>query len=87
MTPIFETESLTRNFGAFRAVGSMTITGNVGEVFGLVGSNGANKSITIKMLTTLLPQTSGEGRVGGFSITRRPVAVRQAIGYRVRITW
>ena len=81
MTPIVEIESLTRRFGAFTAVDSLTITANTGEVFGLLGSNGAGKSTTIKMLTTLLPPTSGEARVGGFSITRQPVEVRRAIGY------
>ena len=69
MSPIVEIESLTRRFGVFTAVDSLTITANAGEVFGLLGSNGAGKSTTIKMLTTLLPPTSGEARVGGFSIT------------------
>jgi ABC-2 type transport system ATP-binding protein len=80
-TPIVEIESLTRRFGAFTAVDSLSITANAGEVFGLLGSNGAGKSTTINMLTTLLPPTSGEARVGGFSITRQPVEVRRAIGY------
>ena len=57
------------------------ITVNAGEVFGLLGSNGAGKTTTIKMLTTLLPPTSGEARVAGFSITTQPVGVRRAIGY------
>jgi ABC-2 type transport system ATP-binding protein len=52
-----------------------------GRYFGLLGSNGAGKSTTIKMLTTLLPPSSGEARVGGFSITTQPVEVRRAIGY------
>ena len=81
MGPIVEIESLTRRFGVFTAVDSLTITANAGEVFGLLGSNGAGKSTTIKMLTTLLPPTSGEARVGGFSITKEPVEVRRAIGY------
>ena len=72
MSPIVEIESLTRRFGVFTAVDSLTITANAGEVFGLPGSNGADKSTTIKMLTTLLPPTSGEARVGGFSITKEP---------------
>jgi ABC-2 type transport system ATP-binding protein len=54
---------------------------NAGEVFGLLGSNGAGKTTTIKMLTTLLPPTSGEARVVGCSITNQPVGVRRAIGY------
>jgi ABC-type multidrug transport system ATPase subunit len=53
MSPIVEIECLTRRFGVFTAVDSLTITANAGEVFGLLGSNGAGKSTTIKMLTTL----------------------------------
>ena len=45
----------------------------------MLGSNGAGKSTTVKMLTTLLAQSSGEARVGGFSITVQPVEVRRAI--------
>ena len=80
-SPVVEIEALTRRFGAFAAVDSLTLAANAGEVFGLLGSNGAGKSTTIKMLTTLLPPTSGEARVGGFSITTQPVEVRRAIGY------
>ena len=81
ISPVVETESPTRRFGTFTAVDVLTLTSNAGEVFGLLGSNGAGKSTTIKMLTTLLPPTSGEARVGGFSITTQPVEVRRAIGY------
>src|ERR1017187_9639160 len=81
MGPIVEMESLTRRFGVFTAVDSLTITANAGEVFGLLGSNGTGKTTTIKMVTTFLPPTSGEARVGGFSITKEPVEVRRAIGY------
>ena len=80
-SPVVEIETLTRRFGTFTAVDSLTLAADAGEVFGLLGSNGAGKSTTIKMLTTLLPPTSGEARVGGFSITRQPVEVRRAIGY------
>ena len=80
-TPVVEIEKLSRRFGTFTAVDSLTLVANAGEVFGLLGSNGAGKSTTIKMLTTLLPPSSGEARVGGFSITTQPVQVRRAIGY------
>jgi len=81
MSPVVEIETLTRRFGTFTAVDSLTLAANAGEVFGLLGSNGAGKTTTIKMLTTLLPPSSGDARVGGFSITRQPVDVRRAIGY------
>jgi ABC-2 type transport system ATP-binding protein len=76
-----EIETLSRRFGAFTAVDALTLSVNVGEVFGLLGSNGAGKTTTIKMLTALLPPSSGDARVAGFSITTQPVQVRRAIGY------
>lgn len=81
MTPILRTESLTRRFGTLTAVNDLTIAVEPGEVFGLLGPNGAGKSTTIKMLTTLLPPTSGDAQVAGLSITRHPGEVRRLIGY------
>jgi len=78
---VVEIENLTRRFGAFAAVDSLTLSVNAGEVFGLLGSNGAGKTTTLKMLTTLLPPTSGDARVAEFSITTQAVDVRRAIGY------
>jgi len=78
---VLEINNLTRRFGAFTAVDDLTLSVNAGEVFALLGSNGAGKTTTIKMLTTLLPPTSGEARVAGFSITTQAVGVRRAIGY------
>ena len=78
---VLEINTLTRRFGDFTAVDSLSLSVSGGEVFGLLGSNGAGKTTTIKMLTTLLPPTSGEARVAGFSITTQAVGVRRAIGY------
>jgi len=78
---VLEIKHLTRRFGTFTAVDAVTLSVNAGEVFGLLGSNGAGKTTTIKMLTTLLPPTSGEARVAGFSITAQANDVRRAIGY------
>ena len=77
--PILETESLTRRFGELTAVDGLTLAVEPGEAFGLLGPNGAGKSTAIKMLTTLLPPTSGTARVAGFSISDNPGGVRRSI--------
>jgi ABC-2 type transport system ATP-binding protein len=59
----------------------MSIRVQAGQVFGLLGSNGAGKTTAIKMLTTLLPPTSGTAVVAGFDIRRDPSRVRRVIGY------
>jgi len=74
---VLEIKGLSRRFGSFVAVHDLTLSVRAGEAFGLLGSNGAGKTTTIKMLTTLLPPSSGEARVAGFSITTQPVDVRR----------
>jgi len=78
---VVETTDLTRRFGSLVAVDRMSIRVRAGIMFGLLGSNGAGKTTAIKMMTTLLPPTSGTARVGGFDICREPGRVRRAIGY------
>jgi ABC-2 type transport system ATP-binding protein len=78
---ILELDALTRRFGEFTAVAPLTLSVSAGEIFGLLGPNGAGKTTTIKMLTTLLPPTSGTARVAGFDIVRQASAVRRIIGY------
>jgi ABC-2 type transport system ATP-binding protein len=81
MTTVLETETLMRRFGALTAVKGLTLSVAAGEVFGLLGPNGAGKTTVIKMLTTLLPPTSGTARVVGHDILRQPGEVRRVIGY------
>lgn len=78
---VLETEALTRDFGDFRAVDAVTLSVLRGEIFGLIGPNGAGKSTLVKMLTTLLPPTSGRARVAGFDVVAEAAAVRAHIGY------
>jgi len=73
--------ALTRQFGGLTAVDHVTLTINQGEIFGLIGPNGAGKSTLIKMLTTLLPPTSGSASVAGYDIVTQPADVRRHIGY------
>ena len=75
------TTALTRRFGKLIAVDQIDLRVSRGEIFGLLGANGAGKSTVMKMLTTLLPPTSGSAEVGGFDIARTPGEVRRHIGY------
>lgn len=79
--PAIKTVALTRRFGGLTAVDHLDLQIPSGGIFGLLGSNGAGKSTTIKMLTTLLPPTSGTAEVDGFDIVKEPAKVRGRIGY------
>lgn len=74
-------EGLTKKFGDFVAVNSISLTVPYGEVFGFLGPNGAGKSTTIKMLCGLLPATEGTGFVGGTDIIKDPEKIKSGIGY------
>jgi drug efflux transport system ATP-binding protein len=76
-----EVRHLTRRFGAFVAVNDVTFDVRQGEIFGFLGSNGAGKSTTIRMLCGLLRPSSGTARVGGIDVGRDPEGVKQRIGY------
>ncbi|MBO1048349.1 MAG: ATP-binding cassette domain-containing protein [Dolichospermum sp. DEX182a] len=78
---ILQTLELTRRFEKSIAVDALNISVTSGEVFGLLGPNGAGKSTVIKMLTTLLPVSSGKAYLAGYDVTRQPDAVRRVIGY------
>ncbi|WP_226889660.1 ATP-binding cassette domain-containing protein [Nostoc sp. MG11] len=78
---ILETQGLTRRFGKVTAVDYLNISVEQGEVFGLLGPNGAGKSTVIKMLTTLLPLSTGKAILAGYDVTRQATAVRRVIGY------
>jgi ABC-2 type transport system ATP-binding protein len=76
-----DAQGLTLRFGHLTAVDHIDLQVPYGAVFGLLGANGAGKSSTIKMLTTLLPPTSGSARVAGYDISASPHEVRRRIGY------
>jgi len=78
---ILQTMSLTKRFAQLTAVDDLTISIETGEMFGLVGPNGAGKTTVIKMLTTLLPPTSGTATVSGHDIVHKARDVRRVIGY------
>jgi ABC-2 type transport system ATP-binding protein len=79
--PAIEVRKLSRRFGAFVAVDSLSFDVHRGEIFGFLGSNGAGKSTTIRMLSGLLQPSSGTARVGGIDVSTNPEGVKQRIGY------
>jgi ABC-type multidrug transport system ATPase subunit len=76
-----EARELVRDFGRFRAVDHVSFRVEQGEIVGLLGANGAGKTTIIKMLTGILPLTSGEGRVGGADMRRAALDIKRRIGY------
>ena len=76
-----EVRHLTRRFGDFVAVNDVSFEVRAGEIFGFLGSNGAGKSTTIRMLCGLLQPTSGTATVGGIDVVRDPEGVKRRIGY------
>lgn len=75
------TAGLTKRFTGLTAVDAVSVEVRYGEIFGLIGPNGAGKSTMIKMLTTLLPPTTGHAWVAGFDVGTQPTEVRKRIGY------
>jgi ABC-2 type transport system ATP-binding protein len=81
MANAIEVRHLSRRFGSFVAVDDLSFDVRQGEIFGFLGSNGAGKSTTIRMLCGLLQPSSGSATVGGVDVTRDPEGVKQRIGY------
>ncbi len=79
--PAIEVFDLTRSYNGVPAVEKISFQVPHGSVLGLLGPNGAGKTTTIKMLTTLLPPTSGTAMVCGYDIVQAPSYVRRTIGY------
>ncbi|ADD67588.1 ABC transporter related protein [Denitrovibrio acetiphilus DSM 12809] len=75
------TNSITKRFGSFTAVNSVSIDVKYGEIYGFLGPNGAGKSTTIKMLCGLLIPTEGEGSVAGCNINTETEKIKTNIGY------
>lgn len=76
-----EAKNLTMKFGDFTAVNNVSFTIGKGEIFGFLGSNGCGKSTTMKMLTGLLPQTSGEACLLGSPLAANDINTRYRVGY------
>jgi ABC-2 type transport system ATP-binding protein len=79
--PAIECRSLTRRFGSFLAVDSISFEVERGRIFGFLGPNGSGKSTTIRMLCGILSPTSGTARVGGIDVRADPEGVKRQLGY------
>src|ERR1700690_2528108 len=75
-----EVEHIVKRYGEFLAVDDVSFAVKEGEIFGLLGPNGAGKSTLIRMMTTLIPISSGAARVAGHDVARDPESVRRTIG-------
>ncbi len=74
-------DNLSKHFGPTKAVDGISFDIKEGELFGLLGPNGAGKTTTIRMIATLIPQTSGTIEVNGYSVPKQSEIVRNFIGY------
>jgi ABC-2 type transport system ATP-binding protein len=81
MTQAIEVKNLTKRFGSFTAVDSISFEVAQGEIFGFLGANGAGKTTAMRMLCGLSKPTSGHGTVAGFDIARQSEKVKRNIGY------
>ena len=81
MDPIIEIRGLTRRFGGITAVDRLNLSVAAGEIFGLVGPDGAGKTTTLRILCGLMNPTEGSARVAGHDVEKDPRAVKDQIGY------
>jgi ABC-2 type transport system ATP-binding protein len=79
-TAAIAVENIVKRYGDFEAVKGVSFSVASGEIFGLLGPNGAGKSTLIRMMTTLIPVTSGRALVAGHDVSKEANAVRNMIG-------
>jgi ABC-2 type transport system ATP-binding protein len=80
---MIDLENLTRKFGNLTAVDNVTLHVEKGEVFGFLGPNGAGKTTTVRMLCCLIGKTSGQARIGDFSVEKESdcLQIRKIVGF------
>src|SRR5579883_1136893 len=81
MPVIIETRDLTRRFNGLTAVDHLNLSVSEGEIFGLVGPDGAGKTTTLRMLCGLMDPSEGSASVAGYDVRQHPQAVKDHIGY------
>ena len=78
---IIEVENLTKKFGDFTAVKSISFHVNKGEIFGFLGANGAGKTTAMKMLIGISNPTGGNAIVAGYNVQTQSELVKKSIGW------
>ena len=81
LSPVIVTTHLSRSFGTVHAVSDLDLSINKGEMYGLVGPDGAGKTTTMRLLTGIMTPTSGEAWVGGYSVLSDAEQIKNKIGY------
>ncbi|HEU0302326.1 MAG TPA: ABC transporter ATP-binding protein [Longimicrobium sp.] len=80
-TPLIEFDALTKAYGDFVAVRGLSLRVAPGEVYALLGANGAGKTTALRCLATLLAPTEGTARIGGYDVRAQPLEVRRRLGF------
>jgi len=78
---VIAVQNLTKRFGGFTAVDSISFTVSRGEIFGFLGANGAGKTTAMRMLCGLSLPTSGKATVAGFDVYKQTEQIKRSIGY------
>ncbi len=81
MDPVIEARNLTKRFGRIKAVEGLNLTIYRGEIFGLVGPDGAGKTTTLRVLASVMAPTSGVAIVGGYNVVTQAEEVKKIVGY------
>ena len=84
MNAIISIKNLVKNYGNFEAVKGISFDVHEGEIFGLLGQNGAGKSTTLEIIETLREKTSGEVTVKGFNLDKSPNEIKKIIGVQLQ---
>ncbi len=81
MTPTIVTTNLQRRFGKTVAVDHLDLTIRDGEIYGLIGPDGAGKTTTLRMLAAVLKPSGGQASIAGINVIRHPERLRRLVGY------